>query len=266
MSGGGTTTTQTQRLDDSSQRYVNQTRNLALKGANSLMNLEGSLFGPETMSIYDQAKPFLNPWMEQVINPVNAQFDRALDQSRIQHGDAARRAGAFGSARHGVAEAVGMGEIERARGGVLGGLYNSGWQQALGQGLQYQAQQRQAERQGMMEPFLRSQMALNLRNQGLGPTGSVSTTREKQDSNVWGQVAGLGLGIAGNMLMPGMGSLLGAGIPLLGGGSASYGQMAPQAPSFPSFSPGITSPAFSPPPAIAPPAYSQPNKGLYGGW
>lgn len=235
MAGGGKTTTQTQKLDPRSQAYVNQSRALASTGAQSLMDLDGSLFGPETMSIFDQAAPFLNPWFDQVINPVNQSFDNALERMRMATNDEARGAGAFSSGRHGVALGVGTGQIEQGRASVLGNLYNQGWQTALTQGMGYQAQQRAAERQAMMEPFLRSQMALQLRNAGLGPTGGTTTTKEKTDSNVWGQVAGLGLGIAGNLLMPGAGAALG---PTLGSnlfGNALSGGLNPLA------SPGLQS-------------------------
>jgi len=199
MSGGSKTTTQ--RIDPASQRYVSGTRGVGASGARSLLGMEGNLYGPETMSVQDQAMQFMNPWFDQVLNPVNQSFDRALDMNRMRTNDAAQGAGAFGSARHGVAEAVGMGEVERGRASVLGNLLNNQWQTAVNQGLSYQAQQRQAERMAMMEPFLRSQMAVGLRNQALGPTGQ--TTKEKQSGNTFGQIAGLGLGLAGTLMMGG---------------------------------------------------------------
>lgn len=244
MSGGGKTTTQTQKLDPRSQYFVNETRNMGSAGASALTGLDSPLYSPETMSIQDQAMRFMNPWFQQVLDPVNASFDRALEMNRMGVNDAARGAGAFGSARHGVAQAVGMGEVERNRAQILGNLLNNQWQTAVGQGMGYQAQQRELERMQLMDPYLKSQMGVQLRNAALGPTGSISKTVEKTSPNVMGQIAGLGLGIAGNMLLPGAGGLFagmaGGGIPLLGGGSASYGQMAPPPISFPSFDPVIT--------------------------
>lgn len=196
MSGGGTRTTTS--LDPNSQRAVGMMRQDANTGALAIQNAPGTLYSPETMSVEDQAMRFMNPWFSQVLDPVNASFDRARDMSRMRAGDAATGAGAFGSARHGVAEAVGMGEIERGRAQVLGNLLNTQWQNAVGQGLAYQDRQRMLERMQMMDPYLRSQMAVGLRSSGLGPTGSVTT--QKQEGNTWGQIAGLGLTAAGTLM------------------------------------------------------------------
>ena len=221
MSGGGTTTTQTQTLDPASQRYVGQTRTMASRGAQGLQNLPGTLYSPETMSIYDQAKPFLNPWFDQVIDPVNASFDRALDMSRMNIGAGAQAggAGAFGGARHGVAEAVGRGEIEQARGSVLGNLYNSGWQTALGQGLQYQGMQRDLALKERLDPYLRAEMGVGLRNAGMGPYGQTTSTEQKQNPNVFGQLVGLGGAIAA----PWLSGLMGIGGAAAGAGAGAGG-------------------------------------------
>lgn len=220
MAGGGTKTTQTQRLDPASQYYVNQTRDLAGQGTRGLMGVEGSLYQPESMSILDQAMPFMNPWFQQVLDPVNASFDRAREMSRMGVNDSARGAGAFGSARHGVAEAVGMGEIEQGRAQVLGNLLNGQWQNAVTQGMGYQAQQAELARMAELDPYIRAQMGIGLRNSALGPTGTNQTTVQKTSPNVLGQVAGLGLGVAG-ALMPG--GAAGAG----GGGLTGYGALSP---------------------------------------
>lgn len=261
MAGGGTKTTT--NIDPKSQQYVSGTRQVGAGGANSILRGDGTLYSPETMSVQDQAMRFMNPWFSQVLDPVNQSFDRALAQNRMGVNDAAQGAGAFGSARHGVAQAVGMGEVERGRAQVLGNLLNNQWQTAVGQGLSYQRRQRELERMQAMDPYLRSQMAVGLRNQSLGPTGQVQT--QKQQGNTFGQILGAGLGIAGSFMgggpLAGLFSAAGGGggeIPMTGGGSAPVSAFTPSAQPFGG---GIPGGGYTPPPGYVPggPRYSQPG-------
>lgn len=215
MSKGGRRTTQTteSRLDPRSQNYVDQMRRMATEGAGQIMGQAGSFFtGPETMSVADQAAPFIN-FMQ--LNALDRGAERATDLMTNQAGAAATRAGAFGGARHGALEAVGAGEIAdqlmRGRAQVFGN--------ALNQGIAYQGQQRALAQQQLLEPLMRQQWAQGMVRQGMGPVNSDTTQTVTQPGpNMLGQIAGLGLAAFGGPLGGWLGSKVGG---LFGSGGPS---------------------------------------------
>lgn len=190
MSKGGEKTTTT-ALDPASQGYVNSMRQRGHAAYNAV-NGAGSLFlGADPRSIEEQIAPFMNPYTSQVIGAVGNEYDRLRGQVRPGVTSAAIQAGAYGGTRHGLAEGTRLAELDRNQMNQTAGLLQSGYNDALGRGLQYSEYQRMLKERQMQEPIFRHQNALNLMNLGLGPTGTETT--EKQKSDMWGQLLGLGL-------------------------------------------------------------------------
>jgi hypothetical protein len=188
-------------------------RAMAMSGAQGLQNGGPLFMGPDARSIQDQIAPFMNPYMDQVIGGVRGEFDHLRAGAQTATADAATRAGAFGGSRHGVAEGVRMGELDRAQTSQIGGLLGQGYQNALGQGLQYSEYQRSLNERMLQEPLFRQMQALGMMNMGMGPTGSVSSETTPGPS-LMGQLAGAGLTLGGLF----MGGAPGAAASMLGGG------------------------------------------------
>src|SRR5690606_27342516 len=124
-------------------------------------------------------------------------------QAQMATQQAATQAGAFGGSRHGVAEGVRLGELDRAQASQIAGLLHSGYQQALGQGVAFAEHQRQLQQQQLQEPLFRQQLALGFQNMGMGPVGTTTTSTVDTPSNRLGSAAsGAALGSA---LLPGVG-------------------------------------------------------------
>jgi hypothetical protein len=227
MAKGGQTTTQQTGLDPESQSYVNQMRQQALQGAQGLQGGGPLFLGADPRSIQEQMQPFMNPYMNQVIGGVQGEFDNLRGQARLATNDAATRAGAFGGSRHGVAEGVRMGELDRAQTSQIGGLLSQGYQNALGQGLQHSEYQRALQERQMQEPLFRAQQQMQMLNMGMGPTGSTSTT-EQPGPSFWGQLLGAGLTGAGLFMGGPAGGA--AGSALSGGGGFQPGSLFQDAP------------------------------------
>lgn len=101
----------------------------------------------------------MNPYLSQVVDATNADFDRSAALAQRGQDDAATFAGAFGGSRHGVASGVAQGAIEQDRNAALAGLRYGGFTDAMNranqltnfgfmgaQGLQgYDAYMRQAQ-------------------------------------------------------------------------------------------------------------------------
>ncbi len=211
MAKGGQQTTQTTGLDPRSQAFVDRTRAQAGTGASTALNTPGSFFlGPDTRSIQEQIAPFLNPFISDVVGGVRGEFDVLRDQARNRTSQQAIQAGAFGGSRQGVAEGVRLGELDRAQTSQVGNLLSSGFQSALGTGLQQSEQNRQLRERQAQEPLFRQMQALQFLLQGLGPTGQTQTTTEPGGST-FGTIAGLGL-TALPFLFPGVGTAAAAGV------------------------------------------------------
>lgn len=245
-------TTTTTGLDPASQRYVDEQRRLAQNASNVALagpggGSRGGMFsdmlrgvgtppvsgmpggppgaaggdpnswflGPQTQSVADQVSPFMNPYISNVVDATRGEFDHLRAGARTGTAQQATLSGAYGGSRHGVAEGVRMGELDRAQTSTVADLMNRGYSQALGTGLEYADRQRQYEQERRMEPLFRQQQAMQFMNFGMGPTGSVGTTSEQ--GNFWSG-AGDFLKTAGGLGMAYMGAR-GAG----GGGGAPGG-------------------------------------------
>lgn len=236
---GGKTTTQTTRLDPASQAYVGNLRQTARGAADSIAGAGPLFIGADPRTIEQQMAPFMNPYMSQVVDATRGEFDNLRGQARMAGNDAAIRAGAFGGSRHGVAEGVRMGELDRAQASQISGLLSQGFRDALTQGLQYSEYQRALQERQAQEPLFRAHQQMALLNMGMGPTGQVSTLREPGGS-VLGQLAGAGL--AGASLF--MGNPAPAAATVMGGGSGIGLQNAPALPTSSIFSPHWQAPNF----------------------
>lgn len=133
----------------------------------------------------------MDPYLDEVIGGVRGEFDHLRAGASRDAAQAATRAGAFGSSRHGVLEGTRLGELDRAQASQVGGLLSSGFRDALGRGLEYSEYQRALRERKAQEPLFRQQQRLNFLTQGMGPTGSV--TESVQPGNLVGDIAGLGL-------------------------------------------------------------------------
>lgn len=207
--------TSTQTLDPGSQAYVDQIRRFSQGAASDTMGGGPLVIGPDGRPLSELIAPFLNPYQDQVIGGVRAEADRQRGMARRGVTDMAIRAGAQGGSRHGVAEGIRLGEIDRNELQTVGGLMSQGFQNALGQGLQYSEYQRALREQLAREPLLRRQFAQQFYTGGLGPVGQTQT--QTQEGSLVGDIAGLGLIGAG--LFTGNPTAAGAGASVAGGGS-----------------------------------------------
>lgn len=212
---GGKTTTTTQALDPATQAYVNAQRAQAQGAGNVALNGPAGggtwALGPETMSIGDQAAAFFNPYQQNVVNAVGNQYDRlradALNQSKMGG------AGTFGGSRNAVMAGARLGELDAGQGQTIAGLLNSGYNNALNQGVQYQQYQHGLAQDARMDPLFRNQTAQGFFNNGLGPYG-MSTTQSSSGGQ-FGDILKFGAGV---------GSLaVGAGWNPFGGGNKAGG-------------------------------------------
>lgn len=176
---GAKKTTTTTALDAKSQAYLDAIRgqsgnasNVALQGPAG-----GSWFtGPQTMSIGDQAAQFFNPYMKNVIDPINAQYDQLRAQAVSNTGSQATLSNAFGGARQALLTGARLGELDRGQAQQVGDLMYGGYNNALQQGTAYTEQQRQLQEQKLQEPLYRQQMAQQFLNLGMGPTSGTTVT------------------------------------------------------------------------------------------
>ena len=210
--GGETRTTQTSALDPASQGYVNRMRGAGQRGYDAVSGAGPLFLGADPRTIEEQMAPFMNPYQSQVIGGVRNEFDYLRGQARRNTTDAAIQSGAYGGSRHGVAEGTRLGALDRAQGSQIAGLLSSGFSDALGQGLQYSEYQRSLRERQAQDPIFRNQAALGLLNMGMGPTGMNQTNVEKQSSDPWGQLLGLGLTAGGFFLGGPPGAAAGASV------------------------------------------------------
>jgi hypothetical protein len=207
--GGGTQRT-SQTLDPSSQMYVDRMRSLGTSGAGSMMNHPGQFFlGADPRSIQEQAQQFMNPYMDNVIGGVRGEFDFLRGQALQGANAQATQSGAFGGSRHGAMAGARMGELDRAQTSQIGGMMQSGWQNALQQGLQYSEYQRNLAERQAQEPVWRQQQAMQHMNAGMGPVGW--NTETQMPGNPLGTLMGLGTTLAGGGAFGALGGLLGGG-------------------------------------------------------
>jgi len=211
-------TTNERALDPQSQAFVDQMRAQAQQGAGVATGTPGNFFlGPTGESIESMIAPFMNPYQDQVIGGVNQQFDQLRGQANVDVNQGATAAGAFGGARHGVAQGTRLGELDRAQTSQIGGLLSSGFQNSLQQGMQFSEYNRALRERVAQEPLFRQQMAQSFMNSGLGPTGFTDTNTQTQRGSTLGAITGLA-GAVGGALIGGPGGAA-AGAQLGGGGS-----------------------------------------------
>jgi hypothetical protein len=75
---------------------------------------------------------FMNPYQSQVIDQLNAQFDRMRQGATLNANDAATQAHAFGGSRHGVAEGQQLADLNRNQAATTAQMLSSGFNDAQG--------------------------------------------------------------------------------------------------------------------------------------
>jgi hypothetical protein len=183
--------TTTQTLDPSSQGYVNGMRGAGRAASDYVMNAPGTFIPGTNQSIDEILKPFMDPYMGQVIGGVRGEFDHLRSMARRGTTDAAIQSGAYNGGRHGVAEGVRLGELDRAQTSQISGLLSSGFQNAMSNGLAYSEYQRALRERQAQEGIMRRQVSAQFLTGGMGPVGSEST--QVQRGNIWADLAGAGL-------------------------------------------------------------------------
>lgn len=205
--------TQTTRPDAQSQTYIDQMRRTGQGGADAALNNPGSFFaGPDQRSIGEQIQPYMNPYMESVIDPTRREFDRQRSMAGQRTNADAVQAGAFGGSRHGVTQGVRMGEIDRNEAGTIGSMLQQGYGQAMSTGLSHIEHNRQLQERQMQEPLFRHQQALNFQNMGMGPIGQTSTMEQPRNrfgGAMSGATAGAAFGPKGAIVGGVLGGLFG---------------------------------------------------------
>lgn len=195
---GPKTTTQTQSLDPRSQAYVDQMRQQAQGAGQIAMGgpaSGGSWFtGPQTQTIGQQAGAFMNPYMQNVLDPMRAEFDRLRDGAMMNTSQQATMGGAYGGSRAAALAGNRLGQLDAAQAQQTGNLLYSGYNNALSMGIPYAEQQRQLQEQQLQEPIWRQQMAQGFAQGGMGPTGWTQT--QSSQGGQFGDLLKGGAGLA----------------------------------------------------------------------
>jgi hypothetical protein len=81
----------------------------------------------------DQASinQLMNPYQQQVLDAVSADYDRQRARASVEASDAATKAGAFGGSRHGVMEGTRLGELDHSQLGTMAGLRAQGFEDTM---------------------------------------------------------------------------------------------------------------------------------------
>ena len=104
------------------------------------------------------AGAYMNPFMQQVVSPVQQALQQQQGQQLAQQQADAIRGGAFGGERSGLQRATLQGQQELAMGQALSPLYQTGYGQALG-AAQTDLQRQLAAGQGLSQAGLAAQQA-----------------------------------------------------------------------------------------------------------
>jgi len=201
--------------DPQSQQFINAMRRQAMQGQSAAMGGGPFFTGPLTQTPGEMAEPFMNPYMQNVVDATRGEFDALRRQASTQAQQQATGAGAFGGSRAAVLQGARMGELDRAQGSQIAGLLSSGYQNALQQGMGFAESQRALQQQQMMEPLFRNQQALQFMNLGMGPMGTQTRETQTAGRNPLGSaMSGAAIGAStGNPYA----ALIGGGLGLLGG-------------------------------------------------
>lgn len=172
-----------------------------LGGPQTSPNLGGPLGGPsvspnlggqaphgwsDTGTAVDQ---YLNPYISQVVNATQNQFDVSNQRQQDDLVGSAIKAGAFGGDRASVAQAVLAGEQQRNQAPIIADLYNRGYSQALDTFQQQQQQELGADQANAW---------LNMQGAGaLGNLGSLATNAK---------LGGINASLSGSNALLGIGS------------------------------------------------------------
>lgn len=109
-------------LDPATKQAMEQVGQFASAGQHGLAALNGDA---------GAFASFMNPYNSGVLDAVHSQFNDARTQAGLDTNDAATRAGAFGGARHGVAEGVRLSELDKAEMAQQAGLTYQGFNDAM---------------------------------------------------------------------------------------------------------------------------------------
>lgn len=182
----------------------------------------GWFTGPLQQTPGEMAAPFMNPYLQNVIGGLRGEFDHLRGQASNATAQQATQAGAFGGSRAAVLEGSRLGELDRAQTSQIGGLLNSGFQNAMGQGLGFAQYQQGLQQQKQMEPLWRQQQAQQMMNNGMGPVGQQSNqVQQGPGRSALGSAAGGALtGASIGSIIPGIGTGIGAAV---GGGLGLLG-------------------------------------------
>lgn len=124
------------------QAYGGMLGNLGL----ATQHMAGQLGGAGSFTGADM-EAYQNPYQQQVIQQTQQDYDRMRGQGLRNVGEEATRAGAYGGARHGIAEGTRMAELGRAEANQLAGLRHTGFQDAASRWSQDRSYQNLAAQQ-----------------------------------------------------------------------------------------------------------------------
>jgi len=174
---------------------------------------------------------YMSPYQQQVIDATREEYDVQAAKSRLGLGAQAVSGGAFGGGRHGIAEAEFDVGSNRNRAALLGGLRQSGFQEARSA-----RQQDLANQMGLTnlqtglgqraQDFGRAQIA------GLGTLGAGQQAQTQAVLDAQRQFAQMGVQDPINRM-----NMLGSGVTGLMGGMRDYGTEIGEAPEVASSSP-----------------------------
>ena len=201
-----------------------------LTKAGTAADAMSGLTGPMTTA---QTTAYMSPYQQQVIDASMADYDAQAAKSRLKLG-APSVAGAFGSGRHGIAEAEFDALSNRGRATLQSGLRQQGFQQA-----QQARQQDLANQMGLtnlqtglgaqQQQFARGQIA------GLGTLGAGQQAQNQAVLDAQRQFAQMGVQEPVNRM-----GMLGTGVMGLMGGMSPYSTKIGEAPETASSSPLAT--------------------------
>lgn len=232
------TSTQTtdQRVDPQTAAFIAQYRNTAqglygqspnanpylTQAAGVAGNLTGNLgfAGQQGLAGIDQ---YFNPYQQQVVQGVQSDFDRQRQLATNQAADMATRSGAFGGSRQAVLDAELQRGVNQNEAQQLANLRYGGYTNAANQMLQQQQMAANLGLSGLQGLFglgqhmdARQLQALQAMMGGMGPigtSGTQTTTTPLRNNPIQGAMGGAAIGTA---IAPGVGTLVGGGLGLLG--------------------------------------------------
>jgi len=130
---GGGGQSQTTNVDPATQAFIEQfLRPGGIRLSNAAVGIGAGIpgldpsFGPESF------RPFLNPFLEQVLGASNREFDEAEARARQAARIESTLSGTGRGSGAGVLEGTRLGEIDRARASASAGIFSQGFDRASG--------------------------------------------------------------------------------------------------------------------------------------